>query len=619
MPSSFFGLNIAKSGMSTYNVLLNTTAHNVSNVKTPGYTRQTVKQSATEALSLGTSYGMVGSGVEATDIVSQRDAYYDGKYRESASSYGKYDTMNYYMQSIQDALYAKDTSSGGMTNSLDSFFKSLVSLTTDVSSTTIRKQVVGYADTLESYINETASTLQTLQKDVNGQIASTVDQINAYGEELASLTKQINTLEVYGSKANDLRDQRAYILDKLSELVSVDVVEKAPAEGQGMNQYIVSVAGAILVDTYDYNRINYTSSETYNNQNDIDNLYELTWSTGQDVDVRSGILGGKLQGLFELRDGNNGEVFKGKVKGTQGDNILTVTDPNEMGSSLFKLDIPPADGVITIGNSEYEYSSFDVSIDNDGKYTYTFHLKKNLGKDYDGETGQVGDSVDYRGIPYYMSQLNEFIRTFSKSFNAVQVQGQDMDGNTGDRLFIATDKATGVALDFSEDVTKNYTFSSVLALDADGKPVTQANGRALTSYYTLTAINCNANQTIVSDSRLLACGEDVIANGIEDSKNLTKMLDLQEDTTMFRQGAPGSFLRIMTSTVGVDGKKVKTATENAENIKNAVDNRRLSTAGVDEDEEAQNLIVCQNLLNYQYKVLSVMNEVLDKLINGTAV
>ena len=59
--------------------------------------------------------------------------------------------------------------------------------------------------------------------------------------------------------------------------------------------------------------------------------------------------------------------------------------------------------------------------------------------------------------------------------------------------------------------------------------------------------------------------------------------------------------------------------ENAENIKNAVANRRLSTAGVDEDEEGQNLIICQNLLNYQYKVLSVMNEVLDKLINGTAV
>ena len=80
-----------------------------------------------------------------------------------------------------------------------------------------------------------------------------------------------------------------------------------------------------------------------------------------------------------------------------------------------------------------------------------------------------------------------------------------------------------------------------------------------------------------------------------------------------------SFLKVLTATVGVDSQKVITASKNAENIKNSVDNRRLSKAGVDEDEEAQNLIMCQNLLNYQYKVLSVMNEVLDKLINGTAV
>ena len=88
---------------------------------------------------------------------------------------------------------------------------------------------------------------------------------------------------------------------------------------------------------------------------------------------------------------------------------------------------------------------------------------------------------------------------------------------------------------------------------------------------------------------------------------------------MFRQGQPGSFLQVLTSTVGVDSQKVATASENAKNIKDAVDNRRLSKAGVDEDEEGQNLIICQNLLSYQYKVLSVMDEVLDKLINGTAV
>ena len=118
MPSTFFGLNIARSGMSTYNVWLNTTAHNISNVKTVGYTRQTVNQSASKPISFGTRYGMVGSGTEALDIVSERDVYYDAKYRLSNSDFGKYETFSYYMKGIENSLYVKDSETGGLTNAI---------------------------------------------------------------------------------------------------------------------------------------------------------------------------------------------------------------------------------------------------------------------------------------------------------------------------------------------------------------------------------------------------------------------------------------------------------------------------------------------------------------------
>lgn len=617
MPSSFFGLNIAKSGMNTYNAWLNTTAHNVANVNTTGYSRQVVKQSATEAISFGTTYGMVGTGVEAVNIDSTRDVYYDEKYRLSNTSYGRYETLSYYMQSIEDYLYVKDSTSGSMTNSLDNFFTSLTSLTRDVSNTTIRTQAAGYAETLTKYIQETANNLQALQQDVNSQIASTVDQINAYAEQIASLTKQINAIEVYGTKANDLRDQRATLIDDLSQLVSVDVVEKEPAEGKGVVQYIVSIDGAVLVDTYDYNTIMYEARDTYNSMNDIDNLYDLRWSTGQDFGIHDTGLGGKLQALFELRDGNNGEVFEGKATGAKGDTELIITDVNELGSSLFKLDIPMADGIIVVDNTEYQYESFDVVVDADGKYTYTFHLKEELGKDVDDMKARISDEVDFRGIPYYMSQLNEFVRTFSYNFNKVQTSGYDMNDNQGVEMFLATDKASGIEMYFESEVTSNFTFSSVLPKDASGNIVV-TDGYALTSYYNMTALNTNINGDILKDGKLLACS-GTLGDGVSNGENLLNMTALEEDKTMFRQGQPGSFLQVLVSTSGVDTKMVINASENAENIRNAVEQRRLSTAGVDEDEEAQNLIICQNLLNYQYKVLSVMNEVLDKLINGTAV
>ena len=56
MASTFFGLNIAVSGMNTYNAVLNTTAHNISNTKTKGYSKQVVNQQAKNALSLRTSF-----------------------------------------------------------------------------------------------------------------------------------------------------------------------------------------------------------------------------------------------------------------------------------------------------------------------------------------------------------------------------------------------------------------------------------------------------------------------------------------------------------------------------------------------------------------------------------
>lgn len=618
MPSTFFGLNIARSGMSTYNAVLNTTAHNIANVKTTGYSRQVVKQQATEAISFKTTYGMVGTGVDAISIDSQRDVYYDNKYRMSNTSYSRYESLNYYMNSIENDLYAKDSTSGGMTNSLDNFFKVVTSLTTDPSSTTIRTQTVGYADTLVKSINEVANSLQTLQKDLNDQIASTVDQINAYAQQIASLNKQIATIEIYGTKANDLRDQRATIIDKLSALVDVDVVEKEPTNGNGLAQYIVSIAGSPLVDTNDYNTIKYTAMDTCYSMNDMDKMYDLTWSTGQSFDKRSKALGGKLQALFEMRDGNNNETFEGKATGTAGSKTLTVTDVNDLGNSLLKLDIPASDGVITLGNATYNYKSFTATVDADGNYTYTFTLENALGRDIQDEDMHISDAVDYRGVPYYMSQLNEFIRTFSYNFNKVQTSGYDLNDNAGQQMFIAKDKVNGIEMRFSDTVKTGFTFDSLLALDANGKIATDTEGYANTSYYMMTALNCNIDSQIAKDGSLLALS-DKQGGGVSNGGNLAKMSDLANDTTMFRQGKPGSFLQVLTSAAGVDGSKVKTAMENAENIKNAVANRRLSTAGVDEDEEGQNLIICQNLLNYQYKVLSVMNEVLDKLINGTAV
>ena len=710
MASTFFGLNIAVSGMNTYNAVLNTTAHNISNTKTAGYSKQVVNQQAKKALSLKTSFGMQGTGVEVTEIVNTRDSYYDYKYRKSTTTFGYYDTAKYYMSSIEDYLYVKDEKSGGLSTSLDSFFKSLINMTTDSTDTTKRAETAGYADALGEYARKMSTNLQTLQNDINTEISSTVKQINAYAEQIAALTKQINSLEVYGNQANDLRDQRARILDELSQLADVEVTEKNPETGNGLHQYIVALGGNILVDTYNYKTISVEASKTKDNQSDVQGLYGLKWSDGQSFNIRNTILGGKLQALFELRDGNNGENFTAKIKSIGNDNkTITLSAKSVSGANncdLAKLSIPESNACLTIAGKDYKYDSFEVTVGIDGTYTYTFTLSEPLEAAdktsietalTNKESASIGDSVDFRGIPYYMSQLNEFIRTFSANINQLQNAGYDMDNNNGVDLLVGLDSQTdkqmnmielirntkdgyyylngskvfagkvkdgttdtpAAADDGSKDLVsylKNneYTIkgkseTAVSANGINGKKYTlldkngeeaetifvpnnsenvftfssstkETDGNIYSSYYNVTAARFQANKNVVKDGRLIAAAKySQDKTGISESGNLDKLVALQNDQNIFKQGTPTAFLQIMTATVGVDSNKIVAATTNSENIQKAIENRRLSVMGVDEDEEAQNLIITQNLLNAQYRVISVMNEVLDKLINQTGV
>lgn len=717
MASTFFGLNIAVSGMNTYNAVLNTTAHNISNTKTTGYSKQVVNQQAKKALSLKTSFGMQGTGVEVTEIVNTRDSYYDYKYRKSTTTLGYYDTAKYYMSSIEDYLYVKDEKSGGLSTSLDSFFKSLINMTTDSTDTTKRAETAGYADALGEYARKMSTNLQTLQNDINTEISSTVKQINAYAEQLAALTKQINSLEVYGNQANDLRDQRARILDELSQLADVEVTEKNPETGSGLHQYIVALGGNILVDTYNYKTISVEASKTKDNQCDNQGLYGLKWSDGQSFNIRNTVLGGKLQALFELRDGNNGENFTAKLTnngngsciGTKNNkSTITLSAKSVSGANncdLAKLSIPEANACLTIAGKDYKYDSFEVTVGIDGTYTYTFTLsepleeadKKNIKTAFDNsESASIGDSVDFRGIPYYMSQLNEFIRTFSANVNQLQNAGYDMDNNKGVDLFVGLDSQTDKQMNmielirntkdgyyylngskvFSGKVTGGTTDAPKAAAGSDlesyltnneytikgksetavsangisGKKYTlldkngeeaetifvpddsknvftfssstkeSTDGNIYSSYYNVTAARFQANKDVIKDGRLIAAAKySQDKTGISESGNLDKLVALQNDQNIFKQGTPTAFLQIMTATVGVDSNKIVAATTNSENIQKAIENRRLSVMGVDEDEEGQNLIITQNLLNAQYRVISVMNEVLDKLINQTGV
>ena len=464
-----------------------------------------------------------------------------------------------------------------------------------------------------------STNLKSVQEGCNFDIKNTIDRINSIGEQLATLNKQINTIEVKGVKANDLRDQRNLMIDELSELVNVSV-EELPmgAPEVGLTTYAVKVNGTYLVNDYQYKTIEVTPREYLAHSTDVKGIYDLTWSDGQDFDLYGSQLGGKLAALVALRDGNNEGNLQGKVTASAGDTEIILTGTNV--NSVSRLNIPE-EGVITVGNQEYKYTRFEVEVDEEtGEFTYHFELdeSKAVVSDVEEMSSRIGEPVNFKGIPYYLTQMNEFIRTFAKAFNDLHKKGEDLDGNRGIDLFNGTHPADGTNYKFvnwertdeelgedeeeeeREDAPDFYGFSSDEA-----------------TYYKLNADNFTVTRAIWDDENLLAAA-GTITQGVEEKKVLDQLIALKDDIMMFRQGKPESFFQTWISDVGIDTSKADDFTKSQQNIVDSIENQRLSISGVDTDEEAMDLIRFQKAYELSSKVISVMDEIYNKLINEMA-
>lgn len=611
MANTFFGLTIGKSGLYAYQAAMNTTAHNSSNVDTVGYSRQQTVRSASAAISISGSWGMQGTGTDVFSIDQMRNIYYDEKYWANCSVYGNYSSKSYYMQSIQG--YYSETNSKGITSNFDSFFLSLQELKKSVNDNTVRTQVAEFGNTLTDTINTIYSDLQTLQKECNADIKNTADQINSLSQRITSLTKQINTIEINGIKANDLRDARNLLIDELSSLANITVSETPVGDGIGVNQYIVRLDGKVLVDTYNYSTLKAVPKESSVNMNDADGLYTLQWSDGQTFDSGSSTLGGKLQALFEVRDGNNKLNFNGTANGTAGGTKLTVTNANI--NDILKLNLPASDGEITVDGKTYYYKSFTYDVQTE---TYEFELKEPLKAGIANKEAKVGESVDYKGIPYYMSQLNEFARTFAQAFNKLHTQGKDLNNDMGMDFFTGTVDGTGEEFSFT-DPTTGGEVTKVSSLP--DSTVKDGNDFVVGSYYNVTAGNMKINWKIQDSPSKIACSENITGTdtGVEDTKILDALIDLKSDMDMFKQGTPDMFLRTIIAEVSIDTNTAIRFEEGQDYVLKSIDQQRMSISGVDSDEEGVDMMKFKNAYDLCSKVISIMNEMYNKLINEMGV
>ena len=452
--------------------------------------------------------------------------------------------------------------------------------------------------------------MKSIQEECNFEIKNQADRVNSLSQQIAALTKQINTLEVNGGFANDLRDERNLLIDELSEIANIDVEERVVGDGVGVTSYVVRLDSQLLVDTYTYYELVTVPQENRNHMSDIDGLYELKWSNGQSFNSDSATLGGNLAALFAVRDGNNGEAFRGVTDAKYGDTKVTVTSTNA--NLVDKLNIP-THGVITVSNRQYDYVGFQVTEAADGSYVYEFELAEGQSLTRDSDAGAViiGKDVDYKGIPYYMAQLNEFVRTFSRVFNDVHTTGEDLNGEAGLDFFNGIHPVTGEEYVFGrseEDIQDGIVLRSNTGSYIEESDINYG------SYYYVTAENFRVTSAIYTNPRKIAAASEIL-NGIENSDVAKELIKLKDDTDIFKQGTPEAFMQTLVSEIGIDTDKAKQFNQNQQDICASIQNQRISISGVDSEEEAMNLIRYQNTYNLSAKAVSVMNEIYDRLIN----
>lgn len=304
---SWLGFNTAVSGLMGSQKKIHVANHNVASAEREGYSKQTTYERSNTALRLP-GVGYMGTGNNIYDIRRVRDAYVDFKYRKENSPAGEWQVKRQALTELEGIL--KGTREHGINVSIDEFFSSLEDLSTNPSDNSYKMSFRQKAEALAVRLNETAQSFNRKQAGLNIEVGAKIKEVNDITTQIANINGQIFRMEIDGRHANDLRDQRDLLVDKLSKIVDIDTSEDN-------NRFTVKVGGTTMVD-HDYTKqFKYPPRIEDSNIDDTIKLYKLEWENtlgNTDVSKEFEVVlnSGELKGLIESRDGNGVDpAFKG--------------------------------------------------------------------------------------------------------------------------------------------------------------------------------------------------------------------------------------------------------------------------------------------------------------------
>ena len=248
--SPFFGLDMALRALQAQQTGIDVTSHNVANANTDGFSRQNVTIVATEpfappGMNRPATAGQIGTGSVAADIQRARDMFLDSQWRAEAGSAANASNRSDALEQVEVVL---DEPQGvGLASLFNEYYRVWNELSNDPSASAlpVRTTVVQQTLSLTTAMNRISGQLANVRVGQNSEIITDVAEVNDLTGQILDLNGTIIQIELTGQAANDLRDRRDSLMDRLSQLVQVSSNENADGSINVMMGSQVLVNGGI--------------------------------------------------------------------------------------------------------------------------------------------------------------------------------------------------------------------------------------------------------------------------------------------------------------------------------------------------------------------------------------
>ncbi|WP_341644398.1 flagellar hook-associated protein FlgK [Thauera sp. SDU_THAU2] len=329
-------LNIGMTGLNAAQAQLLTTGHNVTNAGVAGYHRQTVIQS--NATPQYTGAGFFGQGTRIADVTRSYDRFLEGRILASSTRVAEYAAYNAQINQINNLLA---DSTAGLSPVIEGFFAGVQEVASNPTSVAARQSLISSAEAMVSRFQALDARLTEVRQGVEGEIESTVAQINMYSSAIADMNQRIMLAQVGGPSvaANDLHDQRDQLIAELNTLVKVSTVEE---DNGSISVFVGSGQGIVVGGTV-------TELGAVQDPNDPQRKAVALMSAAGVPNIlpervlTGGVLGGLLsfrRESLDMAQNNLGLIAAGIAKAFNDQHALGIDLNGALGQGFFKLPTP---------------------------------------------------------------------------------------------------------------------------------------------------------------------------------------------------------------------------------------------------------------------------------------